>query len=348
MTVLDAVEFGRIDIDDIRVRDLTGATQTEVTIGRSHIDQPGPDSILATSFEVLKTIGRTGTYQIARIDAANLDLASLRGALHAIADGANTSDLVVRRNLTPIMDKLTLQALDADVVDQSRQHFDAPADRMRFHIDGVEVAEGKPTNGIPSTFHAKLDHLTFGVPASETFKPLAEMGYSKLDLSSRFGFAWNEGAKELSVDDIWLNGVGMGALRLTAGFSNVSNDLFSTDGAVVQAAAFGMFLKKLDLRLDNAGLIEKMMARQAADDGQSLDDVRQGYVSAAGVGIPVLLGNGAAAKAIGAAAAKFVAKPKNFHLAATSSAGIAASDMQFLSTPDVLMSKLQVQVNANE
>ena len=348
VNILDAVEIGDLDMSDIRIRDLSGATPTDVTIAKSHVAQPGADRITTITVDGVKSVGRSGTYQIAQIAADNIDLASLRTALRAVADGANTADLAVRRNLTPVMDRLTLRALDADVSDTSAKAADPAAGRMRFHVDGIELTEGKPTNGIPSKFNAKLDHLAFAVPPSDAFKPLAEMGYGKLDLSSRFGFAWNEPGKELSIDDIWFNGVGMGALRLTAGLSNVSNDLFSTDGAAVQAAALGMLLKKFDLRVDNAGLLEKMIARQATDESRSIDEVKQGYVSAAAVGIPILLGNGVAAKAIGAAAAKFVARPKSFHLVATSSVGLGASDMQYLSTPDVLMNKLQVQVNANE
>lgn len=347
VNVLDAFELGGLDASDIRLRDLGGAP-LDVTIAKTRVTQPDANKISAIGLETIKSIGRNGTYGAARINAENVDLVSLRTALKAVADGADTTDYAIRRNLTPIMEKLSLQTLDADIVDAASKASAKPADRVHVHIDGIDVAAGSPTNGVPSTFKSKLDHLTFAVPQGETFKPFADMGYTGLDLSSRFGFNWNPASKELAVDDIWLNGVGMGTLRLTAGLGNVTSDLFSTDGPTMQAAAFGMLLQSLDLRLDNAGLIEKLIARQAKEESRGVDEVRQGYVQAAGVGIPVLLGNGTAAKAIGAAAAKFIARPKSFHLLAKAPAGIGASDMQYLATPDVLMNKLQVEVNANE
>ena len=174
------------------------------------------------------------------------------------------------------------------------------------------------------------------------------MGYSRLDLSSRIEMSYDANAQELRVEDVSLKGLDMGTVQVSCTFTNVTKDIFSTEPAVMQAAALGALLKKLDLRIDNAGLVDKAIALEAQKAKSSPEEIRKQYVTAAAIALPAALENGPAAKAIGAALAKFVATPKSFHLVATSANGLGASDFALFNQPSALLQQLSITAAANE
>ena len=139
----------------------------------------------------------------------------------------------------------------------------------------------------------------------------------------------------------------MGAVTLAVDFANVSPSVLSANAAVARASMFAMLLKRIDLRLVDGGLVDKALALKAKQDGKSLAEERDGMADLLATSLPQALGNGPGIKAIGAAAAAFVAAPKNLHVSLASKDGLGASDLGRISTPDDLLSRLDIQAEAN-
>ena len=160
--------------------------------------------------------------------------------------------------------------------------------------------------------------------------------------------AWDAGAEELTIKDVSISGADMGAVKVSGLVDNVTKDFFSGDATAMQAAAFGALVKKIELKIENAGLFEKAAAAQARAQNKSVEEIKRNYVSAAAIGLPAMLDNKPAAKIIGAALAKFAASPKTFHLTAVSSDGLGAADFALTKDPVSLLDALDIKATANE
>ena len=177
---------------------------------------------------------------------------------------------------------------------------------------------------------------------------MAALGYDKIDLSSQLDAHFDAAKQELGVDNLSLSGVDMGAVKIVCSFNNVSTGLFSADRAEMEAAALSVLLRRIEIRVENTGFFERLVAAAAKKNNKSPDEIRQTYVVGAAIGVPALLGDGPSAKALGAAIAKFVAAPKNLRIVAVAPQGVGAADLVLSKDPAVLMNKLSVEAAANE
>ncbi len=107
--------------------------------------------------------------------------------------------------------------------------------------------------------------------------------------------------------------------------------------------------KSLDLTVENAGLFERFLSAQAKDLSLKPDELRKEYVTASLLGVPIILGNGPAAKAIGAAMGQFVMKPGKLvlHAKAKEPAGIGFIDLGAARSPALVLDRLDVDAKAN-
>lgn len=346
--VLGSLEVGAFEAKELKVRSTQADKPATFALARIAIGDAGGDRLGSVSLEGLALETPQVTLRLGSIGLQNIDLAAVRTALAAAETGA-ADPTAASVPPQPAPGLLTLSDLSAEVGANGDGNA-ADGQRTAFHIDRIAMTGAHVAAAAPVEVGTELDHFAMALPsqADGTLQNMVAMGYSKLDLSSRLGVAWDEARKELQVKTISLTGDGMGTLTVSALFGNVSKDLFSSDPAVMQAAAFGMLLNKIDLRIDNGGLIDKAMALQARSEGKSVDEVRKTYVTGAGVAVPVMLGNGPGAKAIGAALAKFAAQPRSLHLVATAPNGLGASDLEALGDPAALLAKLAIQASANE
>ena len=138
------------------------------------------------------------------------------------------------------------------------------------------------------------------------------------------------------------------SFKLTGVIGNVPRDLFAGNMAQAQAAAFGAQVKGAEIDVRNSGVVEMGLAMQAKQSGQTPQAVQQMLVAGAAMGIPAMLGGGAAAKEIASAVAKFAADPKRLRINATAPNGLGAADFMLLSNPAALLEKLSVSASAND
>jgi hypothetical protein len=113
-------------------------------------------------------------------------------------------------------------------------------------------------------------------------------------------------------------------------------------------ALIGATAKTVELTVENKGLFEKMLAQQAQQKKKSPDDLRREYGMAAAVGIPALLGNGASAKTLGQAVARFITKPGRLAISAKTKdgGGLGLGDFASIGEPATILEKLDITASS--
>ena len=205
---------------------------------------------------------------------------------------------------------------------------------------------------MPTESRLALTGLTLPSTAVESVPGLGSLalyGYRDLDLDVVADTAWNEDTRELSFKELSLSGKDMGRLHLNALLGGIGPEVFDPDAAVSGFAMLSATAKALDLTLENGGLFERFIDAQAKVLSLKPDELRKEYVTASVIGVPVILGNSAAAKAIGAAMGKFVAKPGTLSISAKakSGEGLGMVDVSTAPTPAAVLDKLEVNAKAD-
>jgi hypothetical protein len=113
-------------------------------------------------------------------------------------------------------------------------------------------------------------------------------------------------------------------------------------------ALVGATARNIDLTIENEGLFERLIAREAEKQKRPPEDLRREYGMAAAVGVPATLGNTASAKAIGQAVARFIAKPGrlNISMRTKDPAGLGIADLMSATEPAALLDKLDITATA--
>jgi hypothetical protein len=179
-------------------------------------------------------------------------------------------------------------------------------------IGSIELRSDKPVGGIPSEAQIAFRDITVPVVAdakSDGGKQLAAMGYAKVQASFGAAVSWDAAAQQLAIRDWSVRGTDMGSITVRGLIGNVSPDLFSPDQALAEIAAVGTTVRALDVTVQNDGLAERLLAFKAKEAGRTVDDLRSELGLGAAILIPAQLGGSAAAKALGQAVGKFVARP---------------------------------------
>ncbi|WP_336488840.1 hypothetical protein [Methylobacterium nigriterrae] len=227
----------------------------------------------------------------------------------------------------------------------------APAS-VRVALRNAAVTFGPPRDGVPTASRISLTGLTLpastvaGVPGLGS---LAAYGYQDLDLNVVADTAWDEAKRELALKEVSVSGKDMGTLRLAGTLGGISPEMFDPDAAVSGLAMLSATAKAVDLTIENTGLFERFIAAQSKVLSLKPDELRQEYVTASVLGVPVILGNSPAARAIGAAMGQFVAKPGRLSVSARAkdAAGLGVADLSTAASPGAVLDKLEVDARAN-
>jgi len=125
-------------------------------------------------------------------------------------------------------------------------------------------------------------------------------------------------------------------------------DNISPDTTVAMVSLIGATAKTIELTVENKGLFEKVMAQQAQQKKKSPDDLRREYGMAAAIGIPALLGNGASAKTLGQAVARFITKPGRLAISAKTKdgGGLGLGDFASIGEPAKILEKLDITASS--
>lgn len=353
--LLEAVAIGSLEATGLTIRSIKD-DPGDLTIARLAYAGAGPAEGLTVSDVGFSAAGTRA--RIATIRLAGFSLAPTVATLRRMASSADTSDSELRK-LMPQVGTLTVSGFGLDV-DQDGTPASEPADplakpasgpALRLGLRDASMTLGPPKDGMPTAGRLNLTGLTLpaalvagipGLAALETY------GYRDLDLSLVADMDWNESSKELAFKEISVSGKDMGRLRVNATLGGITPDVFDPSSANATFAMLSATAKALDLSLENGGLFERFIDAQAKSLSLKPDELKQEYVTASVVGIPVILGNSEAAKAIGAAMGRFVTKPGTLSISAKAKngGGLGVIDFSTAATPGAVLDKLDVQARS--
>ncbi|MGX5736702.1 hypothetical protein [Bosea thiooxidans] len=222
---------------------------------------------------------------------------------------------------------------------------------IKVALGTFEVKAGEQLNGIPTSLALTIDRLvapivdTAGNPAA---KDMIAMGIRSLDLSARLELGWEAAKNELAIRSISLGGAGLAQLEASGTLGNVSKDLFSSDLALAQVAALGATARNLQVKLQNFGLVEKLIENEARKSKRKVEEVRQQYAMIANLGLAAMLGPSDAAKVLTAAVSRFVARPGTLTVAASakSATGLGLADVITMTEPTEVFDKIDLKADA--
>lgn len=268
----------------------------------------------------------------------------LRAAFSAPDGGATAFDDV--RKLIPVIGTLRLKGIGIEAPPA------VPGGQpVRVSLAGFELAAGEPLNGIPTSLVLSIDGLSAPIVESAgnpAARDLIAMGIRSLDLSAKLDLAWDAGRNEIAVKSLSLSGADLARFDASATLGNVTRDLFSSDAALAQVAALGATARRLDLSLQNFGLIEKIIANEARKAGRKPEEMRQQYAMMASLGLAAVLGPSEAGKTLSAALSRFVARPGTLTIQARAKAesGLGLADVITLTNPVEILDKLDLRADA--
>lgn len=233
---------------------------------------------------------------------------------------------------------------------------DAPAiitgkEPIKISLGTFEIKAGEQLNGIPTSLAVTIDKLV--TPVSEaTGNPAAKdmiaMGIRSLDLSAKLDLAWEAAKNEIAIRTLSFGSAGLAQIEASGTLGNVTKDLFASDLALAQVAALGATARNLQVKLQNFGLVEKLIENEARKSKRKVEDVRQQFTMVASLGLAAVLGPSDAAKAVAGAAARFVAKPGTLTVSASakSTTGLGLADVITMTEPTEIFDKIDLKADA--
>ena len=264
----------------------------------------------------------------------------------ALAEPDKSIDEVDFRRFIPTIGTVRLAGISID----------APAiitgkEPVKISLGTFEIKAGEQLNGIPTSLAVTIDNLV--TPVSEaTGNPAAKdmiaMGIRTLDLSAKLDLAWEAAKNEIAIRTLSFGSAGLAQIEATGTLGNVTKDLFASDLALAQVAALGATARNLQVKLQNFGLVEKLIENEARKSKRKVEDVRQQFTMVASLGLAAILGPSDGAKSVAAAASRFVAKPGTLTVAASarSTTGLGLADIITMTEPTEIFEKIDLKADA--
>jgi len=233
---------------------------------------------------------------------------------------------------------------------------DAPAiitgkEPIKISLGTFEIKAGEQLNGIPTSLALTIDKLV--TPVSEaTGNPAAKdmiaMGIRSLDLSAKLDLAWEAAKNEIAIRTLSFGSAGLAQIEASGTLGNVTKDLFASDLALAQVAALGATARNLQVKVQNFGLVEKLIENEARKSKRKVEEVRQQFTMIASLGLAAVLGPSDGAKSVAAAASRFVAKPGTLTVSANakSTTGLGLADVITMTEPTEIFDKIDLKADA--
>jgi hypothetical protein len=356
--IYGAFAFAKTEMHDLKFvtngDPAIGAPMVNVSLASVSMTDYGNSKVGAMSIEGLDVTPPTGKFHLGKFALKGFDFREFIQSTLALMQkeaarpaGSPPDPEAFKLMKPPRLDELSIADLSADFMAPANPGDpEAQPQPVQFSLASFLTRPELWADGLPKSLLVQLDHLIVKVPPNvPNADVLAAAGFDKIDLSSKFDVQWDEKTQRLTVNTLSASGKDLGGVTIAATLDNIPPEAFNGDQFTRQAAMLGALLKAYDTRIENQKLYDIIFATQAKQTGKSADEVKSDLITAASVGIPQILGGSPNAKALGDAIAKFLANPKNLHVAFTSKDGLGAADM---AAPNLIMDKVELTAKANE
>jgi hypothetical protein len=279
----------------------------------------------------------------------NIGEMSLNGIKYPIfsAAASGSTGTYKTEDFFPTFEHFRFAGLDVDVPPSGKN-----TKRTQVKLNEFDLKMGNHIGFIPTNVALLLDRIQMDIPSDTTEKSLKDilaLGYKSLDVSMKYDQAFDEANKNLKLNELSINSVGMFEATAKAELTNVAKEIFTTDKAVASVAAISIMAKSVSVAVKNNSLFEKLIAQQAKDQKRKPEDLRAELAAGATMMIPLFLGEHPGAQALGAAIGKFLADPKNLKVDITAKgAGVGAVDFLATKNPIDILKKVDITASSNQ
>lgn len=350
--VLSAFDIGSMEAMgiEIRTRPDGGKDEAVSRIGRmAYASAKGtePSDARIEGFDVRQDDGRIGIETIA---FTGFSFASTFEGLRNLENKSlKDLDASTLRSLAPTLGTMRMSGVEIDMPNKAGKS--VGPERIKASLKGFEITADQPINAIPTNLRIGIQNFAMPVPEDskdEGLRSLADLGYKTLDMSMLISAAWNEGAQELTLKEVSLQGQDMGRMALTGTLGDVSKDLFNADTALATVALIEAKAKALKLTVENGGLFERYLAKTAKEQKTTPESLRRTFAAGAAVVVPSVLGNSNQAKTLSQAISRFIAKPGRLAITAQARdpSGVGVADIVAASDPSAVIEKLDITATA--
>jgi hypothetical protein len=342
----DAFEGGRSEIRDL-VMDAKQPQPVRLRMGSAVVGPFGAGRMEEFSFNDMEFSGpEAATFKLGSLGMTGLSMRSFFSSL-GTADFEDPASLNPR-DFIPQLDAFRISNVSFNMPDANDKQRKA---RIVGSLGNFEVRLGNYINAIPANVAITVERAAADLPKNSRdsgLQQLIAMGYSRIEASSAFKLRYDEAGKALMLDEFSTKLADMGALTARASIGNVSRDIFDTDLAKMSVAGLAAQVRTLDLRLDNAGLVQKALAEGAKQQRKKPDDFRAELSAGAALLIPGMMGDHPAAKTVANAVAKFIAAPKSLSIGLRARGeGLSAADFMAVSSPAQLLDRVDITATAD-
>ena len=351
--MLESIAIGAVEASGITMKGRVEKDDAELNVAIRRMAYTGAGSGRVGELRMEGSDFRVGEARttIGTLTFGGLDAAPAVAALREVASNPQNPSPAVLRRLLPILSSIRVEDLDVDAPPNRDGIAGASAPRTRLGMGRLEVQTEKPINGLPSDIRFVIRGMGFPVPPNSpdpNVQTIAQLGYERIEGSLGISLGWNEAGQEIVVRDLSLEGKDMGVVTLRGVIGGVSRDIFAEDTALAGVALATAAAKGIDLVVDNRGLFERIIAREAQRQKRPAEDVRREYGMAASFGIPAILGSGPSAKALATAVSRFVAKPGKLTIEARAKrpGGFGFADYMANPTPAGVLDAVDIRASA--
>ena len=259
---------------------------------------------------------------------------------------ARRSGDVDPRKFIPQLGSLAIRDVEIEIPEKGKDG------RTRMTLKAFEIETADQLAGVPTILKIAIDRLAMPIPSDSQesgFKDLLSLGYRNIDLSGAIEARWSESSSDVTIGQVTLDGAGMGSAVVRGVIGNVPRAMFTADSAALQVMMLGVTVKQAALAIEDRGLAEKVLAREATKQDKSPAQLRREIGSIAAIGIPAWLGNSPGAKTIANAVARFIATPGRLAIGARSRdpGGLGLMDFVSISgNPAALLDKVEITATA--
>ena len=352
LDMLSCFEFGLMEARDIVVTLPAGEKVQSVKLGRFGVAGFANGKIGEYAFENFELEATDGHAKLGQFALRGFNYKNAIDALKEhLEQGIESFETADPRAFIPTLDQIAVSGLDLDVPDDKGMGNSADGKRITMALGKFEMNGSGYLGGVPTSLNAAVDNFTFDIANSKDpqLKDFIAMGVKKFDMSAKIDLAWIEATETLTLRQASSKLAGIGGVTFKATLGNVSKELFTGSQQDIIAAGLGILVKEADLRVENAGIVEKALEVEAKKQKKSVDALKKEGIAVAEKGLPAMLKNAPAAKEIAAALVKFITTPKSFHIGAKSAQGLGFADYgQMMSDPAALLKKLAVVASAND
>ncbi len=355
LSLYDSVAYGNGELRDLAMTVITPPTPgakpetVDMKVARIAYGENAPAksgfSLEGTSFS-----GGGAKGQIETIAYSGFSLAPVIEELKALLAKPDADiDNLDFRKFIPTIGTFRMTGLSVDAPQPPRRG--QPQPPLRIGLGLMELKSGEQLNGVPTALSLTIDNLLVPVtegPSNPAARDLIAMGYRMLDLSSKVDMAWDAGRSELGVRSLSLGAANMAKLDISGILGNVTRDLFASDLALAQVAALGATVRSVEAKLQNFGLLEKLVENEARKANRKPDEMRREYAMMASLGLSAILGPSDAAKTLTAAISRFAAQPRALTVQANakSGSGLGLADVLTITDPTQIFDKIDLKATA--